>query len=345
MNAKLNIYTKLCSPSIYKKIISPNTLNLNNSFRDTFKDEMPIYKRGNFHVNNVMLQRILGSLYGIDTEQFPGHVALTSSGVSLATIFAASQKFNRILYDTIYPEMIESFSVFNNAFKFESISQIEKGDLVCIESYQLPECIDNKNKIKMISEYAHYKNAYVLVDNSCLTGVNWNPFSADADFCIESLAKNTCGFNNSLVGLLAVNPHRCIDNDISIKLLDSIRFFGFYPNPIDCYLISLGIQTLPMRLERIKNTTKLISNELNKFDDIKFNSAPELGLIFIEHNGVSVDKFNQMKIIQSAGVFGVNYTIIDIMEKINYIRISVGLESFDDLIDDIMMLVNIIKKN
>ena len=339
----LDMSTILCSPAIYKKTIQSNVLNLSNSFDEKFELEQPAYKRGNFHSNNVALQRIFGMIYGIDIDKFPGHVALTSSCTSIGVLFSMIHAFNHILYDKINPEMIQAFSIAGNASKFNSISQIQTGDLICIESCQFPECIDNRKKIQMISDYAHSKQAFVLVDNSCLTGINWNPFLANVDFCIESLAKNSSGFNNAILGLLAINPKAKICNDILVNLFDSIRFFGFYPNPIDCYMVQLGAQTMSLRLERIKSTTKKIVLELNKYNNIKFNYSIDSGLIFIEHEKIDIDKFNCLKIIQPGAVFGANYTILDIMENTKYIRISIGLEKFEDLMDDIKMIINIVQ--
>ena len=45
-------------------------------------------------------------IYGIDIDQFPGHVALTSSCTSIGVLFSMIHAFNHILYDKINPEMI-----------------------------------------------------------------------------------------------------------------------------------------------------------------------------------------------------------------------------------------------
>jgi cystathionine beta-lyase len=129
--------------------------------------------------------------------------------------------------------------------------------------------------------YAHQKGAYVFVDNSCVTGYWWNPLSVGVDFCVESLARTTNGYNNSLLGFLIINSMSTINIELKNKLLDSIRYFGFYPHPIDCYLTILGLQTLSLRLDQIYKTTNKICEYLSA-NNVVFNAIKEGGLIFIK---------------------------------------------------------------
>lgn len=346
--------TILCSPVIYQDNIIPNCIDLNNSFNGKFINKENFYKRGNFQKNNVIIQKILYYLYFYDLNKnfninnYIGNIAITSSGISAAAILVLSKYFNHILYDNVYPELQDLYKSIDNSYKFTSFSQIQENDLICINSYETPTCKCNFEKIKLLVEYAHKKNAYVLVDNTIPSIYCWNPFIYNVDFVFESLGKYACGFNNALLGTIVINPDTQFKKSNIIQIFESIRFLGVHPHPIDCYLITLGLQTYSLRLSKIQQNTKYVINLLLNYKNISITTIKEYGLIYIKYNErlsiKTIIKYmnKNIKIIQYAGVFGANYTILDIFDSLKTFRLSIGIEDFEDLKPDLIKIAEFV---
>ena len=247
--------------------------------------------------------------------------------------------FNKIwYYENTYPEMIEAYNVNNNAYPLINFDDISENDLVCIETHKLPSWDSNFLIINTLESFIHSKNAYLLVDNSFITGYTYNPLiESKADFCIESLSKSACGYNTSLLGTLIGKDTNNIRKIIG-KCKDLKRVLGFYPHPIDCYLTQLGLETLSLRLNKIKETTTYITTKLKNIN-VKYNTILEAGLIFIPFvHTFELKNITNIPIFQFGDTFGVNFSLITYWPLHNCLRISIGLENKDDLLDSLLTI-------
>lgn len=330
--------TLLVTPDIYKDIVKPNTINLNNSFSSDFDIQhgrFLKYKRGDSVDNRLALAIVLSKIYNKNSNE----ILIVNSGVAPATLISISEEFNKIFYlkDT-YPEMIDAYNLKNKAIELTDLNEISENDIICLESCSIPYCIDNRNYIIDLVKKAHSINAYVLVDNSCYTGLVFNPFDYGVDFVVESLSKVSCGYNNSMLGILITNENT---KDKFSKLKDISKVFSFYPHPIDCYLTILGLQTLSLRLNRIKNTTEKICSYLTK-EKINHYSIFETGIIMIEptKNLNKIETVKKAKLFQKADTFGVNFSIITSFGDTKFFRLSIGLEDSNDLIEALSEIID-----
>lgn len=331
--------TILVNPSIYKDIEKANCIDLNNSFSKENIEKCIGYKRGEYNKNTQCLKEVIGVFHGFNNE----NVIVTSSGVCLATMISISNQFNNIwYYKETYPEMKDAYNALGKAHELSNFEDISENDIVCIETHCIPECIDNRDIIAGIVEYTHSKKAFVLVDNSHLS-MNYNPFEDfDIDFVLISMSKHSIGFNNSLVGALI-----CKDNAVVKEKFAKIRAIkgrlGFQIHPLDCYFCLLGLQTLPLRMEKVKENEVYFKNflQLNK---IRYNCINGAGIFFIyTDENFDPDELYKIKLFTIADTFGVNFSVFKHWEKFGYIRVSLGIEDKEDIINAFKTLISYIK--
>lgn len=331
--------TILVTPDVYKKIQAPNCINLNNSLSLENTKESIGYKRGEYNPNNQVLKEIIGKYHGFNNE----NVIISSSGICIATIISVSKQFSKIwYYQKTYPEMKDAYNSIGNAFELKSFKDINENDLVCIETHQIPDCIDNREVIAEILQYAHSKKAFVLIDNSHLS-MDYNPFDQfDVDFVLISLSKHTIGFNNSLVGALICNEKEKIKEKF-VSMREVKSRLGFHIHPLDCYFTLLGIQTLHLRMEKVKQNEEFFSKFLDD-NFISYKVVKNAGVFFIKVNkDFNIDKLYEIELFNVADTFGVNFSIFKYWNEFNTIRISLGIENKEDLIEAFKPMIAYIK--
>jgi cystathionine gamma-synthase len=213
---------------------------------------------------------------------------------------------------------------------------------------------------------AHKNNALLIVDNTFLTPYFQRPFEYGADIILHSATKYLGGHNDALAGLLVVK-----NDDLAEKLRFIAKTTGGCLSPFDAFLIIRGIKTLAVRMERQQETALKIARWLLKQSAVKKAYYPGLtehpdyevsrrqtsgfgGMIsFSVRDGrTAVRILESVKIIKYAESLGgveslITYpslqTHADIPESERtargiddcLLRLSVGLESPDDLIADL----------
>lgn len=332
--------TICCNPVVYRNIAKPNTLDLNNSFatkEELLNNQYPMYKRDGTSNCYEALVSVISRLYDVPSE----NCMLVNSGVAAANMLSLSKRFKRILlFKNTYVEMKEAYGICNEVLTFdENFKDFHKDDLVCFETISVPDC--EEYDYKTIAKKAHKAGAFVCVDNTVKTWY-WDWCQGyEPDFIIESLSKLSNGLNASLLGFLY-----CKDNTFLEQLHDLIRTLGFYANEFDLYLTLCNLQTAPLRMQRISKTSSEIGFMLQEVCD-NFKSFDLSGLFFfdipksITRENVS-KLFASFDVIQAADTFGTSFTVASHWKNLNKIRISIGLEDKNDLIEDFMKIVNFI---
>jgi cystathionine gamma-synthase len=99
--------------------------------------------------------------------------------------------------------------------------------------------------IEAVAAYAHERGALVVVDNTFATPYLQQPLQRGADVVVHSSTKYLGGHSDVVGGFVATN-----DDELATK----IRFFqnaaGGVPGPMDCYLVLRGVKTLALRMDR-----------------------------------------------------------------------------------------------
>lgn len=224
----------------------------------------------------------------------------------------------------------------------------------------------NVTDIHALSGIAKKHGLLLIVDNTFLSPYFQNPLALGADVVIHSGTKYLAGHNDTLAGFIVTNRE-----DIQEKLRFLIKTTGAGLSPFDCWLVLRGIKTLAIRMEAAqKNARKIVAWLKNQKGVTKviYPGVPE-------HPGYEIMKkqargfgamvtFNVadealakkilggVQLIQYAESLGGVETLItypttqthaDVPEELRLkngitpatLRLSVGIENADDLIEDL----------
>lgn len=224
----------------------------------------------------------------------------------------------------------------------------------------------NVTDIEKLSKITKRHGILLIVDNTFLSPYFQNPLKLGADIVVHSGTKYLSGHNDTLAGFIVTNRA-----DIQEKLRFLIKTTGAGLAPFDCWLVLRGIKTLAIRMEAAqKNAIKIVEwlKTQKAVTKVIYPGLPE-------HPGYEVMKkqargfgamvtFNvtdtelakkilgSVKLIQYAESLGGVETLItypttqthaDVPEELRLkngitpatLRLSVGIESADDLISDL----------
>lgn len=220
--------------------------------------------------------------------------------------------------------------------------------------------------IKAISDIAKKHNLLVVVDNTFLTPYLQNPLDLGADIVVHSGTKYFGGHSDVLNGAIMVN-----DNTLFQKLKHIQMSTGGVLSPFDAYLVMRGLKTLPIRMKAHGHNAMALAVYLEKHPKVKRVLYPGLpsfpqyelaksqargfgGMISFEVHGdtSSVKKLlGSLKLFILAESLGGVESLIEHPTTMTHasmskeeqdhagiteslIRVSVGLEHIDDLIED-----------
>ncbi|MDR2700816.1 MAG: PLP-dependent aspartate aminotransferase family protein [Spirochaetaceae bacterium] len=224
--------------------------------------------------------------------------------------------------------------------------------------------------IAAVADITRKHKALLIVDNTFLTPYFQKPFSLGADIVLHSGTKYLGGHNDTLAGLLVVK-----DGGLAEKLRFIAKTTGGCLSPFDSFLIIRGIKTLAVRMERQQESALKIAHWLLEQNTVKktyypgLQAAPDYDisrrqadgfggmLSFSVQNGkTAVHILESVKIIKYAESLGgveslITYPMLqthaDLPESERnergidecLLRLSVGLESADDLITDLKQAI------
>ena len=215
---------------------------------------------------------------------------------------------------------------------------------------------------KIIS-IAKKKKVYTAIDNTWGTPYFLKPIPLGFDMSIVSATKYYSGHSDVMGGSLAVNKKVFKDVDKTNKIT------GLRLGPDDAYLITRGLRTLDVRLDKHEKSSKQVAEFLSKYKNIKllyphkkdsFNfrmwkkyysgASGLMGLKIRSKNKNSVIKF-----VNSLKLFGYGYSwggfeslalyqdkreqgnreYLKLAKDEHLVRLHIGLEDPKDLIDDL----------
>lgn len=220
--------------------------------------------------------------------------------------------------------------------------------------------------IAAVSELCKKHGFLLIVDNTFLTPYFQKPLDLGADVVVHSGTKYLGGHNDTLAGFLVVS-----DSSLSERLRFIYRTTGACLSPFDSWLLIRGIKTLPVRMERQQENAVKIANWLctnNRIKSVYYAGLPSHphfevskkqatgfgAMISFETDceKTALQLLENVRIIQFAESLGGTESLItypmlqthaDVPEEIRrakginecLLRLSVGLESAGDLIEDL----------
>lgn len=214
--------------------------------------------------------------------------------------------------------------------------------------------------IAAIAVIAKKTSIKTVCDNTFATPVLQRPLELGADLVMHSTTKYLGGHSDVLGGALIARK----SNDWWLKLKQIQEMGGSVPGPFDCYMTVRGIKTLPYRIKgHVENATRL-SAFLEDHPQIErvfypgaashpqFNIAQKQmsaggGMLsFLIKGGAkeALAVVNNLKIFTQATSLGGVESLIEHRASVegpdtktpqNLIRVSVGLENIEDLMEDL----------
>ncbi len=220
--------------------------------------------------------------------------------------------------------------------------------------------------IEAIAELAHANGPRTLVgvDNTFATPYLQRPLNLGADIVLHSTTKYLGGHSDAVGGAMVVN-----DDEVYAKLKFLQNAIGAVPGPMDCFLILRGIKTLAVRMDRHAENALAVAQFLADHPAVKDVIYPGLpdhpqhelamrqmrnpgGMISFVLNGSADDAKRlaaRTQLFALAESLGGIESLIEVPSAMTHastagspleveaglIRISVGLENKEDLIDDL----------
>ncbi len=224
----------------------------------------------------------------------------------------------------------------------------------------------NITDMKKLSELAKSKNILTCVDNTFMSPYFQNPLDFGIDIVNHSSTKYINGHSDVIGGCLVTNDEKIAER---IKFLQNS--IGAVPSPFDCWLILRSTKTLAQRMKAHNENAMAICEVLSNEKKIQKLFYPGLethpqyelaksqmrgfgGIISLELGSFdrAVNFCNALKLFQIAESLGGVESLVchpvsmthgvvpmNIREEIGLtdglVRLSVGIEDKDDLIEDI----------
>lgn len=218
--------------------------------------------------------------------------------------------------------------------------------------------------IRALSDLAHTRDALVMVDNTFASPYFQQPLQLGADIVVHSTTKYLGGHSDVVGGGVVTN---------SREVAETLRFHqnsvGAVPGPFDCWLVLRGVRTLAVRVERSAGNAMAVAEFLRSHPRVARVYYPGLadhpghdvarrqmtgfgGMVsFTVHGGAEAARVvaSAVEVFTLAESLGGVESLLDHPASMTHaslggsplqvdaglLRLSVGLEHPQDLIDDL----------
>jgi cystathionine gamma-synthase len=316
------------------------------------------------------LQLCLASLEGAEHG-----VAFSSGMGAVTTVMHLVSPSERVVcvndvYGGVYRLFSQVYGPKGYEFEFLSAETInaslrdhldERTRIVWLETPTNP--LLNIVDIRAAAEVAHEVGAMVVVDNTFATPYLQRPLELGADIVVHSMTKYLGGHSDVVGGFVATN-----DPTVAERLYFLQKSLGAVPGPFDCWLVLRGLKTLAIRMRKHTENAKEVAEYLSTHQAVETVLYPGLP----DHPGHDVakrqmDDFGGMisflaaseeaavELVAGTKVWALAESLGGVESLIehpaqmthastadapfatprNLVRLSVGIESASDLIEDL----------
>ena len=224
--------------------------------------------------------------------------------------------------------------------------------------------------LEALSEIAHAAGALLVVDNSFLSPVGQQPLKHGADISVQSATKAIDGHGRVMGGVLAGSE------ELMTQVAIYCNSCGLAMSPFNAWQLLSGVETLSLRMEKQFDNALKIAQWLQQQPQVQavyytgLPDHPQAELIRKQQNGGGIvigfevaDQEAAWKVVDGVALFSRTANLGDVRSTITHpwttthgrmqpeeklaanirpglIRLSVGLEHIDDLIDDLQQALN-----
>ncbi len=304
-------------------------------------------------------------------------VACSTGMAAIGIVFELFENGDHILCsEDLYGGSVRMFDTMGKkrglSFSYEDSANVEEFEKHIQENTKALYIETPSNPTMVITDLFAMKkladkyHLMLIVDNTFLSPYYQNPIELGADIVIHSGTKYLCGHNDTLAGFITVNSE-----ELAQKIRYTYKTLGASLAPFDCFLITRGIKTLAVRMERQQENAMKIAKWLQtqpKIKEVYYIGLPTHpgydiqckqargfgGMISFKTDceKTARDLLERIKLITYAESLGgveslMTYPMLqthgdlpkEVREKLgiteDFIRFSVGIENVDDLIEDI----------
>jgi cystathionine beta-lyase/cystathionine gamma-synthase len=230
----------------------------------------------------------------------------------------------------------------------------------------------NITDIEMVVDIARKRNILTVIDNTFATPYFLQPIKYGVDLVVHSTTKYLNGHCDVVGGAVITTS-----DELTQKVQFLLNAMGTCASPFDCWLVLRGIQTLPLRMKKHEENATAMAGYLQKnksvgkvfYPAIKTHPGHEIakrqmkgfgGVVSFELKGgqKAVDEFlGKLRIFEIAESLGGAASLAehpatmshasmpaDYRKKIgisdDLVRLSIGLENIEDLIEDLEQSLN-----
>lgn len=250
----------------------------------------------------------------------------------------------------------------------------DKTKLVWVETPSNP-CLFITN-IQAVADVAHARKTPVLVDNTTATAALQKPMELGADIVLLSLTKFLAG-NATVIGGAIIGPEPLVE-DIR---WNTTEFIGSIVPPLEAWMMLQYLETLSMRMDKHSANAQAVAKFLAQHPKVEHVNYSGLAthpqhelacrqmkthgglLSFVVKGGMqgAATVMNNLKLVVHAVTFGTSRTICMHPPTITHehltpeeralagihdglIRLSVGLEDVQDIIEDLEFALGAIEE-
>jgi cystathionine beta-lyase len=325
-----------------------------------------------------ILQQILSKL----EESYFTFLTPTGFGAVFLAIFSVTRPGDEIIVaDPVYSptrllsqDFLKEFNIKTTFYDPHDLKTLEKSitkktKLIFVENPG-SNTFDFQDLGKIIS-IAKKNKILTAIDNTWGTPYFLKPIKLGFDMAIVSATKYYSGHSDVMGGSLAVNKK------VFPKVKAAERITGLRLGPDDAYLITRGLRTLDVRLDRHRENAKKVAEFLSKFKNIKLlypykkdsynfrmwkkyysGASGLMGLKIIAKSEKAVVKFvNNLKLFGHGYSWGGfeslalhqnvreqgNRKYLKLEKNEHIVRLHIGLEDPSDLIADIKQALKHLK--
>lgn len=304
---------------------------------------------------------------------FSSGVAATDAVIKLLSpgdeVIAAND-----MYGGTFRIFTKIFSKFGIVFHFVNMQDANnvkasinaKTKLIWTETPTNP--LINITDIEAVSKIAKAHKILLCVDNTFASPYLQNPLDLGADIVMHSSTKYLGGHSDVIQGCLIMN-----DENLHEQLYFIQKSCGAVPGPQDCFLVLRGIKTLHVRMQRHCENGEKIAHFLRNHQKVKtvywcgFEDHPGYAIAKKQMRGFGgmlsfvlkdESEENTKRVLSSTHLFSLAESLGGVESLINHpatmthasipreeriknglsdslIRLSVGIEDADDLINDL----------
>jgi cystathionine beta-lyase/cystathionine gamma-synthase len=275
----------------------------------------------------------------------------------------------------LFTKVFEKFGIRFHYVNMQNAAAIKplinnKTKLVWLETPTNP--LMNITDIAEVAAMAKPNKIMVCVDNTFASPYLQNPLDLGADIVMHSVTKYLGGHSDVIQGALMMN-----DQDLRDRLYFIQKSCGAVPGPMDCFLVLRGLKTLHVRMQKHSENGIAIANFLRKHPKVGkvywcgFEDHPGYAIAKKQMRGFggmmsftlkdeSMDA--AFKVLSGTKIFSLAESLGGVESLINHpasmthasipreerikngltdslIRLSVGIEDADDLMEDLAQAI------